>query len=215
VHYGANGEVQPLCPTPATEFEAPWLADGFIAGFGPAAGTGQTDNEIFVFAGDSPNDSEAPFPPFVVQQTPLSHSVLLVWDTIIGATSYTIYTAREPGITKANFDTLISGRKISQLRRNYMRICGLEDGVPHYFVVTTTDPTGEGGVSAEVVSTPSSGIPTDLAQLTQLIACFTGPDGLTVPANCEPQGTFDPDVNCTSGFVDLKDFAELVNFVTE
>lgn len=212
LRYAADGAIETLCLMPATAFSAPWLADGFIAGFGPVQGSLETDNEVFIRDGIPPNDADQPMPPILIVATPDNHSIFLEWDGILGASSYNLYLAEQPGVTRDNYASLPGGRQIAGIASPSIKVCELVNGAAHYFVVTTVEGGNEGGESAEVSATPNPEGITGLAEITVLLDCLSGPGATEAPEGCAPAAFYDADLTC-DGDVDLKDFAVLSNFV--
>lgn len=132
-------------PSPATNVLVPWLTDGTIAFVGPTP-TGGTDNEVFRVTGTTPSDSAQPSPPMLVTATLGSGQATINWDRILGATSYNLYVASAPGVTKDNYATLAGGRRITGVTPPYT--LPLADNDSYSFAVTAVDATGEGPSSS-------------------------------------------------------------------
>jgi hypothetical protein len=84
--------------SPATSFTRAWLADGYVAWLGTSS-DGGVDPEVFRFTGVPPADSVPPAPPLAVVATPGTGEVTVRWDRVVGASSYNLYVAEEPGVT--------------------------------------------------------------------------------------------------------------------
>ena len=93
--------------------------------------------------------------PTGVAVTAFSGAVTIGWDPVAGATSYRIYMAASPGVTKANYQTLPSGDQNAVAAGPFTH-SGLTDGTTYYFVVTALNAAGEGAESAEVSARPIS-----------------------------------------------------------
>lgn len=119
-----------------------WLSDGFAA-FGDTVAAG-----AFRYTGVVPNDAQQPAAPLVVQATGGAASVALAWDAILGATSYNVYYASQPGLTKANYAAL-GGTRITGITSPSFTASGLTPNAPYYFIVTTVDGSGEGPASRQ------------------------------------------------------------------
>jgi hypothetical protein len=132
----------------------PWLADGRVVFFDVTT----SPENVYRFTGQFPNDSLQPVAPMFLRATPGSGSVTLGWDAILGATSYNVYYAARPGLTKANYASL-GGVRITGVTSSSYTVSGLAPNAPYYFVITTVDPTGEGPesrqASAVVIGTPN------------------------------------------------------------
>jgi hypothetical protein len=102
-----------LDPAPATTMELPFLTDGYIAFLGKGGSDGGDDREVFRITGTTPDDTSQPCPPLLVTATPGTGQVTVAWDPILGATSYNLYMANVPGVTKDNYTALAGGRKIT------------------------------------------------------------------------------------------------------
>lgn len=212
LRYAAGGEIEALCLTPAESFSAPWLSDGYVAGFGPVQDSAQTDNEIFMYPGLTPDDADLPMPPILILPASGDGSVILQWDVILGASSYNVYLAEQPGVTKDNYGSLPGGRRITGITLHSTKVCGLANGVTYYFVVTTNNDGNEGGNSVEVPATPAPEAIPVVADVIALIGCLTGPGVTIPPARCSALAFHRADITC-DGDMDLADFALLLNLL--
>lgn len=149
-----NGQIESVCTTPATTFDSPFLADGYVAGFGPIQGAAEADNEVILQTLAPPADADTPLPPLKVVPIAGARQVALRWDQIIGATAYNIYFAESPGVTRVNYASLPGGRRIAGISGESEIVSGLVNGRRYYFVVTAVEGMDEGGESAEVAATP-------------------------------------------------------------
>lgn len=91
----------------------------------------------------------APAAPSSVTATPSDSSVTVGWNAVFGASSYNIYYATTPGVTKS------TGIKIADVTKPY-EVTPLTNGTPYYFVVTAVNAFGESSESAEVSATPNT-----------------------------------------------------------
>lgn len=212
LRYAADGTIEPLCLTPANSFAAPWLADGYVAGFGPVQDSAETDNEVFIYPGLTPDDADLPMPPILILPTPGDGSVILQWDSILGASSYNVYLAEQPGINKDNYAALSGGRRIAGIPSPSTKVCELTNGVTYHFVVTTVEEGDEGGDSVEVSATPTPQPTPDLAEVTALIRCLAGPGVTSPPTGCTALAFHSADLTCDAD-VDLEDFAHFLTLV--
>jgi hypothetical protein len=210
--YARGGTIESLCVTPAALFTAPWLADGFVAGYGPQEGTTQADNEVFVYPGVSPNDSDLPMPPLLLRATPQRDSVILEWDIVLGADSCNVYFAETAGVAKDNYLALPGGGSAQSVAGSAVRVCGLADGVPHFFVVSTLEDGDEGGVSIEAAAVPNAGWTSSLEAASDWLPCITGPADAVIPSVWPGFDFASADFNCDRR-VDLADFALLSNLL--
>ncbi|MFO0840651.1 MAG: hypothetical protein U1D55_19245 [Phycisphaerae bacterium] len=154
LRYYADGAIENLCFTPAGTATAPWLADGFVGWYGPVSGSTQTDNEIFLHVGVTPNDALSPPPPMKVAATAGDRGATLIWDTVLGVSSYNVYLATQPGVSPSNYASLPGGRRIAGASSPLL-VSNLLNGTPYYFVVTCVEGAGEGGPSMEASATPA------------------------------------------------------------
>ncbi len=84
--------------------------------------------------------------------------VTISWNAVSGATSYNLYMASVPGVTKSNYSTLTGGMKHTNVTSPYIHT-GLTNGTTYYFVVTTVNSAGESAESSEVSATPTTTSP--------------------------------------------------------
>ncbi|NKE71591.1 hypothetical protein MNODULE_12655 [Nitrospiraceae bacterium HYJII51-Mn-bac16s-1-B09] len=96
-----------------------------------------------------------PAAPTGVAVTAFSGAVVIGWDPVDGATSYNVYVAAGPGVTKTNYETLPFGKRNPAAAGPFTQ-SDLLDGTPYYFVVTAVNEAGESAESAEVSATPTS-----------------------------------------------------------
>lgn len=207
--FAAAGQYKPLCLTPVAAFQSPWLADGYVAGYGTQAGTNQLDNEVFLEFGAVP-ESDIPRPPFLVRASSRRDSVILEWDRILGADEYGVYAAEEPGVTRSNHSVLEGGRAIHRIRSNSVRICDVAAGVPHYFVVTAVEKLIEGGESEEVEAESNSDWLASLDEVHRALSCFAGPEQNGAVIGCSAFNFAAADFDC-DGDADLADYSILSN----
>lgn len=87
-------------------------------------------------------------PPTGVTATAGLGQVTLTWNTVSGATSYSIYRGTSTGVTQTNA-TKVSAAAVSPYTDS-----GLVHGTTYYYVITSTNASGEGGISREVSAIP-------------------------------------------------------------
>ena len=138
-------------PSPATTIQLPFLTDGYIAFLGQGGSDAGTDLEVFRITGTVPDDAA---PPLLVTATGGAGQVTAAWDSIVGATSYNLYLANEPGVTKNNYNSLAGGRRILNVTNPYT-VTGLSKN-QYYLSVTAV----EGGIEG-----PSSRVATAFVSL--------------------------------------------------
>lgn len=210
--YARAGTIDGICVTPATTFTAPWLADGFVAGYGPQEGTPQPDNEVFIYPGIAPSDDDLPMPPLLLRATPRRDSVILEWDQILGADEYNIYLAELGGVSKSNFSSLPGGRSLGSLSLNAARACGLSAGISNYFVVTAIENSDEGRDSIELEATSDPEWVASLGDASQALDCLAGPGREVESTGCRAFDFAASDFDCDRD-VDLADYAILTNLL--
>jgi hypothetical protein len=132
----------------------PWLADGRVMFFDNTT----SPRNIYRFSGQLPDDSLQPAAPMFLRATAGSGSVTLTWDKILGATSYNVYYATQPGLTKANYLSL-GAAKVTGIVSSTHTVNGLDSNAAYYFIVTSVDENGEGPESRQA-STVLFGSPT-------------------------------------------------------
>ena len=96
-----------------------------------------------------------PNAPSGVLATGGDRQVTVSWIPEAGATSYNLYFASTPGVTKANFGTLPDGTKITGAISPEAQT-GLMNGTAYYFVVTALEAAVESAESMEVQATPTA-----------------------------------------------------------
>jgi uncharacterized repeat protein (TIGR01451 family) len=149
-HFNAAGQRTLEIP-PAATVNRPWMADGYVAWLGLSSDLGP-DPEVFLFTGAPPSDASQPSPPLLVTATPGSGQVTVAWDQVLGASSYNLYLAEEPGVNSTNYPTLRGGRQIVGVTSPYT-VTGLGDNRTFHFVVTAVEGASEGPVSREAQAT--------------------------------------------------------------
>lgn len=131
-----------------------WMADGFVATSQKTGATGD-DTEIFLKQLAVPADPAVPYAPWAVRATVTGNGeVSLEWEPILGATSYRVYFAAAPGVTKANYLSLPGGQASPVVGAPQTVVHGLAGNQTWSFVVTTVDGSGESAESREVTAIP-------------------------------------------------------------
>jgi hypothetical protein len=156
LRYYRSGGLAPVDISPATTFTRAWLADGYVAWLGTSS-DGGVDPEVFRYTGVPPADSVPPAPPLAVVATPGPGEVTVRWDRVVGASSYNLYVAEEPGVTKANYASLRGGERIDGVTSPYT-VSGVSGNRTFSFVVTTVESGTEGPISAEARATHVDGV---------------------------------------------------------
>ncbi len=90
-----------------------------------------------------------PAPPTGLVLVPYELSFFLDWNASAGATSYNVYLASVPGVTRSNYLSLPNGQKITGVTHPYF-LSGLISGMRYYLVVTAVNAAGESGESSEL-----------------------------------------------------------------
>ncbi len=103
--------------------------------------------------------SAPPSLPAGVAAMPSNASVSVTWNPVSGATSYNVYMASAPGVTKGNYSTLADGVRYGGVTSPYTQT-GLTNGTTYYFVVTAANGAGESLESDKASATPLAGIGT-------------------------------------------------------
>jgi hypothetical protein len=107
----------------------------------------------------------------------------LWWDSVPQATSYNIYYAGEPGVTKSNYLSLSEGASLSGITNTFITVSNLVVGHRYYFVATAVSPPGESVDSAEV-----SGVFSPFATVSGIVYTFL-PDGTNLVLTPVPGAT--------------------------
>ncbi len=109
---------------------------------------GESDDSSEVSA--TPNAAgTAPSAPTSVIATAGDGQITISWDSVSGATSYDIYWATYSGVSKADYEGIISNATSPYTHT------GLTNGTTYYYVVTAENSYGESDDSSEVSATPS------------------------------------------------------------
>lgn len=90
-----------------------------------------------------------------VTAVPANSSVILSWNPVNGANSYTIYYASESNILIANIASFDDGTVLKNSTSPRI-IDSLRNDETYYFVVTAVNSDGESLASTEVIATPTS-----------------------------------------------------------
>ena len=150
IYYDDGTRTLPVNPSPATNILLPWLTDGNIVFLGPTP-TGGADNDVFRVTGTAPTDASQPAAPLTVQATPGTGQVTVDWDRVLGATSYNLYRANVPGVTRDNYASLAGGTRITAVTPPYTLTVPTNSS--YYFAVTAVDGSGEGPSSRNASAT--------------------------------------------------------------
>lgn len=115
---------------------------------------------VFLAAcGDDGSDPSPVLPaPANLSAAPGDGRATFEWGEVTGATTYNLYLALQPGVTRANYTGLTGGTKQTGATRPFTQT-GLANGATYYAVVTTVGPTGESGESNEIRITPAPPAP--------------------------------------------------------
>jgi hypothetical protein len=148
LYYVDAGGLRAVDIRPETTFSRQFLADGVIAY--------QTPTTNFLVAGTPPGTPTDPPPPLRVVATPGAGQVQLAWDRVVGASSYFVYVALEPGLTRANWMSRRGGRKIAVTGPPFT-LTGLTTGRTHQILVTAVAGGVESAASAPVSATLFAG----------------------------------------------------------
>ncbi len=106
-----------------------------------------------------------PDAPTSVSLTPLDGNLEVSWSAVTGADSYTVYVARESGITPMNYAGLAGGARHEGATSPFTFPAGLTNGLTYYVIVTASNAAGEGDASATESSAPIGEAP-DAGSLT-------------------------------------------------
>lgn len=97
-----------------------------------------------------------PSPPIGVVALAGDELIALGWNTSAGATSYNLYMASTPGVTRNTYGSLPNGMKHTGVNDPFT-LTGLSNGTNYYFVVTAVNGAGESGESSEFSGMPAVG----------------------------------------------------------
>jgi hypothetical protein len=145
LHYLTSYSEDTVDRSTAVNTTNPYLADGSAVFFDSNA----PPRTMYLFSGTAPADAKQPSPPMTLKATPSGTSVNLTWDAVLGATSYNLYYAAQPGVSKDEYRFLAGGVRITNTGNAFYTVSGLTTNSPYYFVVTAVDPNGEGAESRE------------------------------------------------------------------
>lgn len=96
-----------------------------------------------------PDRPTAPQPPTNVRAISGHGGVTISWDSVAGATSYHIYRASAPGVTKEGYRTMPDGGRYENVLSPY-EVTDLDGGKTYYFRVTAASGAGESAASVEL-----------------------------------------------------------------
>ncbi|NVN89636.1 MAG: fibronectin type III domain-containing protein [Desulfuromonadales bacterium] len=115
--------------------------------------------------GNMPSVTVAPVAPATVAAVGGSGQVTLTWSAVTGATSYNLYYATSPGVSKT------TGTKIANAVSPYVHT-GLAAGTTYYYMVTGVNSVGESAASPEASATTAAAqpVPTAPAAPTNVLA---------------------------------------------
>lgn len=133
---------------------------------------GESSESVEVFA-----LLDTPQPPASVVGLSGAGKATLSWNNN-GVTSYNVYSASVPGVTKANYATLLDGAAHIGVSSAF-ELAGLVNGKTYYFVVTGVNTFGESIESSEVVVTPSINSGLTVAGAVRYEDKEYGPSGFT------------------------------------
>ncbi len=136
----------------------------------------------------------APDAPTGVVVTPQDGNLEVSWSGVSEADSYTVYVARDDGITPLNWQGLAGGERHEGATSPFTFPSGLINGLTYYVIVTASNAAGEGEASATESGSPVGEAPdagsltlsgdgaallpsTDFAPDTSLPGDATGGDG--------------------------------------
>ncbi|MBW2311932.1 MAG: DUF1566 domain-containing protein [Deltaproteobacteria bacterium] len=91
----------------------------------------------------------APSSPTNVAATASDQEATISWDAVSGATSYHIYWATYTGVSKTDYEGVISNATSPYTHT------GLTNGTTYYYVITAENSYGESDESSEVTATPN------------------------------------------------------------
>lgn len=100
-----------------------------------------------------------PAAPSGVTVTPQDGNLQVSWSAVTDADSYTVYVARESGLTPANWAGLSGGERHEGATSPFTFPNGLTNGIAHYVIVTASNAAGEGEPSATESGTPVGAAP--------------------------------------------------------
>lgn len=95
-----------------------------------------------------------PRPPGAISVVAGDMQATLSWNSN-GASSYNIYIASQPGVTKTNYASLANGTMHTGVTSPYV-LAGLTNGTPYYLAVTGVNSFGESSESHELTVTPAA-----------------------------------------------------------
>lgn len=145
LHYLTSFSEDTVDRSTAVNTTTPYFADGSVVFFDSNA----SPRTMYLFAGTPPADAKPPSPPMTLKATPSGTSITLTWDAILGAASYNLYYAAQPGVSREEYQFLAGGTRITNTGNAFYTINGLTPNSPYYFVVTAVDGNGEGPESRE------------------------------------------------------------------
>ena len=94
-------------------------------------------------------------PPDTVSAEAGDRQITMNWSPVPGADSFNLYYASEPGITRANYDTLADGTRVTGVASGHT-VTGLSNGTEYYLFITTVQDELESPASDTVTASPTA-----------------------------------------------------------
>ena len=160
LYYATESGVSTASGTKISSTTTPYVQSGLTAGTAyyyiitavNSAGESSASIQVSASTTAAPAVPTVPAAPSGVITSGGTKQVTISWNAVSTATSYNVYYASSPGVTKAN------GTKLANVVTPAVQT-GLSDASTYYYIVTAVNSNGESAASVQMVATTLSATP--------------------------------------------------------